>query len=41
MAVLYPEIADFAEKYNQYAYKNLDAKTLDYINTLWENIKIN
>ena len=40
MAVLYPEIADFAEKYNQYAYKNLDAKTLDYINTLWENIKI-
>jgi len=41
MEVLYPEIADFAAQYDKYSYKNLDAETLDYINTLWETIKIN
>ena len=41
MAVLYPEMESFSALYNQYAYQNLDAETLDYINTLWENVKIN
>jgi len=39
--VLYPDMTDFAARYNQYAYKNLDQETLDYINTLWEQVKIN
>ncbi len=41
MAVLYPEIGSFAEQYNRYAYRNLDREMLDYLNTLWENVKIN
>ena len=41
MRVLYPQMESFAEAYNRYAYRNLDAATLDYINTLWEKIKIN
>ncbi len=41
MAVLYPQIADFSQKYNTYAYRNLSAEMLDYINTLWETVKIN
>ena len=41
MAVLYPELGDFSVMYNKYAYRNLDQETLDYINTLWENVKIN
>lgn len=41
MAVLYPELGSFAEEYNKLAYKNLDSDTLGYLNTLWENIKIN
>lgn len=41
MAVLYPELGDFAEKYNTRAYRNLDKETLRYLNTLWENVKIN
>ena len=41
MAVLYPENGSFAESYNAYAYRNLDQETLDYINSLWENVKIN
>ena len=41
MEVLYPDIDDFSALYNQYAYRNLDADTLGYINTLWENVKIN
>ncbi len=39
--VLYPEIKDFSKRYNKYAYRNLDNDTLDYMNTLWENVKIN
>ncbi len=39
--VLYPDMASFAESYNKQAYRNLDAEMLDYLNTLWENIKIN
>ena len=41
MEVLYPELGSFAEEYNKLAYKNLDSDTLSYLNTLWENVKIN
>ena len=39
-AILYPDVEDFAERYNRYAFRNLDSETLDYVNTLWENLKI-
>ena len=41
MKILYPNIEQFAELYNQYAYRNLDQETLDYVNSLWETLKIN
>ncbi len=41
MEILYPEIGDFSKLYNTYAYRNLDQDMLDYVNTLWETIKIN
>lgn len=41
MKVLYPELGNFAEQYNTQAYRNLDTDMLDYLNTLWENVKIN
>ena len=41
MAILYPEIEDFAALYNEYAYRSLDESTLDYVNSLWETLKIN
>ena len=40
MEVLYPGIEDFAALYNRYAYRNLNKDLLDYINTLWESVKI-
>ena len=40
MAILYPEI-DFNAMYGAYAYRSLDADMLDYVNTLWETLKIN
>lgn len=40
MEILYPDLGVFRDNYNLYAYRNLDAQTLDYINTLWENVKI-
>ena len=40
MEILYPSVEDFFDNYNKYAYRNLDPDTLDYINTLWENVKI-
>ena len=39
-AILYPDVEDFSASYNQYAFRNLDSETLDYVNTLWENLKI-
>ncbi len=39
--ILYPELGDFSEKYNRYAYRNLSPELLDYLNTLWESLKIN
>ena len=41
IAVLYPELGNFAEQYNKMAFRNLDSETLDYLNMLWENLKIN
>ncbi|MBE6913589.1 MAG: spermidine/putrescine ABC transporter substrate-binding protein [Ruminococcaceae bacterium] len=41
LEVLYPPMDDFSALYNLYAYRNLDQATLDYLNTLWENVKIN
>ena len=41
MEILYPDLDDFAEKYNQFAYRNLDTQTLGLVNTLWEELKIN
>lgn len=41
MTILYPDLGNFGEKYNKYAYRNLSAEMLDYLNTLWENVKIN
>ena len=40
MEILYPELEDFTALYNEYAYRNLDQATLDYLNTLWEELKI-
>ena len=41
MEILYPDTGDFAEKYNKLAYQNLSDEMLGYMNTLWENLKIN
>lgn len=40
MEILYPEIGNFSELYNKYAYRNLDPETLDYVTSLWETLKI-
>lgn len=40
MAILYPGIAEFSTLYNEFAYRNLDQDTLDYVNSLWETLKI-
>ena len=41
MEILYPELGNFSELYNQYAYRSMDTEMLDYLNTLWETVKIN
>ena len=41
ISVLYPELGNFAEQYNKMAFRNLESDMLDYLNTLWENVKIN
>ena len=41
MAILYPELGDFAEQYNTFAYRNMEPEMLDYLNSLWESSKIN
>ncbi len=40
IAVLYPEGYNFAESYQKYAFRNLPNETLDYMTSLWEEIKI-
>ena len=39
--ILYPDIDAFKENYNIYAYRNMSNEQLDYLNTLWESLKIN
>ena len=41
MEILYPEVENFSKNYNEFAYQNLDQETLDYVNSLWETLKIN
>ena len=41
MAILYPEMEDFAALYNTNAYRNLDTEHLEYLHSLWETLKIN
>ena len=41
LQILYPELGDFSELYNQYAYRNLSPELLENLNTLWETVKIN
>lgn len=41
MEILYPDTSHFAEQYNKLAYRNLSDEMLGYMNTLWENLKIN
>ena len=41
METLYFNSDKFSEMYNLYAYRNLPAETLSYVNTLWETLKIN
>ena len=38
--ILYPENFDFAEKYDANCYKDLDKKTKDYLNSLWNKLTI-
>ena len=40
LEILYPEIEDFSALYNKYAYRNMSTEMLDYVNTLWETLKI-
>ena len=40
LSILYPELEDFSELYNRYAYRNLDQALLDNLNTLWETVKV-
>ena len=41
LEVLYPPMESFADLFNRNAYRNLDAEHLNYLNTLWETLKIN
>ena len=40
MDILYQDRDKFHENYNAYAYRNLDPDTLNYVNSLWEDLKI-
>ena len=40
MEILYPGVEEFNSLYNEFAYRNLKPEMLDYINTLWETLKI-
>ena len=41
MAILYPGLDAFHERYEQTAFRNLPPETLNTINSLWEELKIN
>ncbi len=40
MEIIYPEGFNFSEELNTYAYRNLDPETLEFIGSLWEQLKI-
>lgn len=40
ISILYPNIDNFSALYNEYAYRNLSSEMLDYVNSLWETLKI-
>ena len=40
MAILYPGMDNFSANFDRVAFRNLPQETLDYMNTLWENVKI-
>ena len=41
MEILYPDVENFSALYNEYAFRSLDQAMLDYVNSLWETLKIN
>ncbi|MCR5135472.1 MAG: extracellular solute-binding protein [Oscillospiraceae bacterium] len=41
MEILYPDLEHFSELYNSFAYRNLSPDMLGYVNSLWEELKIN
>ena len=41
MEILYPDVENFGGLYNEYAFRNLDQDTLNYVSSLWETLKIN
>lgn len=41
MEILYPDLGEFSQLYNTYAYRSLNPEILDYLNTLWETVKLN
>ena len=40
MEILYPDLSNFSQQYNEFAYRNMEPEMLDYLNSLWENVKI-
>ena len=40
MEILYPDRKEFAQTYNEVAFRNLPQEILDYMSTLWEGVKI-
>ena len=40
MEILYPDRKEFAQTYNEVAFRNLPQDILDYMSTLWESVKI-
>lgn len=41
MNILYPDMDNFFELYNQYAYRTLEQEQMDLLNSLWEQVKVN
>ena len=41
MAILYPELGQFSQHYNKYAFRNMSPELLQLQNELWETVKIN
>ena len=41
MEILYPDLGEFSQMYNKYAFRNMSPEMLNLQNDLWETIKIN